>query len=155
MLVKDVMSSSLRTVTPQTTMMEVSSLMCLYRYSGLPVVEDDKLVGFIAEKDVLNRLFPSLDDLMEGTANSKLDDMQGQFKELLGLKVADLMTHNVITVAPDMHALRAAAVMVRNRFRRIPVAEGDKLVGMLSLGDIHKAVFHSSISRMNCTPALK
>lgn len=155
MLVKDVMSSSLRTVTPQTTMMEVSSLMCLYRYSGLPVVEDDKLVGFIAEKDVLNRLFPSLDDLMEGTANSKLDDMQGQFKELLGLKVADLMTHNVITVAPDMHALRAAAVMVRNRFRRIPVADGDKLVGMLSLGDIHKAVFHSSISRMNCTPALK
>jgi len=155
MLVKDVMSSSLRTVTPQTTLMEVSSLMCLYRYSGLPVVEDDKLVGFIAEKDVLNRLFPSLEDLMEGTANSKLDDMQGQFKELLGLKVADLMTHNVITVAPNMHALRAAALMVRNRFRRIPVAEGDKLVGMLSLGDIHKAVFHSSISRMNCTPALK
>jgi len=90
---------------------------------------------------------------MEGTANSKLDDMQGQYKELLGLRVADLMTHNVITVAPNQHALRAAAVMVRNRFRRIPVAEGDKLVGMLSLGDIHKAVFHSSISRMNCTPA--
>lgn len=155
MLVKDVMSSSLRTVTPQTSLMEVSSLMCLYRYSGLPVVQEDKLVGFIAEKDVLNRLFPSLDDLMEGTANSKLDDMQGQFKELLGLKVADLMTHNVVTVAPNMHALRAAAVMVRNRFRRIPVTEGDKLVGMLSLGDIHKAVFHSSISRMNCTPALK
>ncbi len=90
---------------------------------------------------------------MEGTANNKLDDMQSQYKELLGLKVADLMTHNVITVSPNLHALRAAAVMVRNRFRRIPVAEGDKLVGMLSLGDIHKAVFHSSISRMNCTPA--
>jgi CBS domain-containing protein len=116
------------------------------------VVENGKLVGFIAEKDVLNRLFPSLDDLMEGTANSKLDDMQGQYKELLGLKVADLMTHNVITVAPTLHALRAAAIMVRNRFRRIPVAEDGQLVGMLSLGDIHKAVFHSAISRMNCTP---
>jgi len=153
MLVKDVMSTSLRTVTPQTTLMEVSSLMCLYRYSGLPVVEGDKLAGFIAEKDVLNRLFPSLDDLMEGTATSKLDDMQGQYKELLNLKVADLMSHNVITVSPNLHALRAAAVMVRNRFRRIPVADGDKLVGMLSLGDIHKAVFHSAVSRMNCTPA--
>ncbi len=153
MLVKDVMSTSLRTVTPQTTLMEVSSLMCLYRYSGLPVVENGKLTGFIAEKDVLNRLFPSLEEFMEGTANNKLDDMQSQYKELLGLKVADLMTHNVITVLPNLHALRAAAVMVRNRFRRIPVAEGDKLVGMLSLGDIHKAVFHSSISRMNCTPA--
>lgn len=153
MLVKDVMSKSLRTVTPQATMMEVSSLMCLYRYSGLPVVDNGKLVGFIAEKDVLNKLFPSLDDLMEGTANNKLDDMQGQYKELLNLKVSDLMTRNVITVSPNLHALRAAAVMVRNRFRRIPVAEGDQLVGMLSLGDIHKAVFHSAVSRMNCTPA--
>lgn len=152
MLVKDVMSTSLRTVTPQTTLMEVSSLMCLYRYSGLPVVENGKLVGFIAERDVLNRLFPSLEEFMEGTANSKLDDMEGQYKELLSLKVADLMTRNVITVAPGLHALRAAAIMVRNRFRRIPVADGDKLVGMLSLGDIHKAVFHLSISRMNCPP---
>lgn len=151
MLVKDVMSASLRSVTPATSLMEVSSLMCLYRYSGLPVVEDGKLVGFIAEKDVLDRLFPSLEEFMDGTAAMKLDDMQGQYKELLRLKTADLMTRNVITVAPDLHALRAAAVMVRNRFRRIPVAQGDTLVGMLSLGDIHKAVFHSAISKMNCT----
>lgn len=151
MLVKDVMSKSLRTVSPDTSLMEVSSLMCLYRYSGLPVVENDKLVGFIAEKDVLDRLFPSLEEIMEGTASTKLDDMQGQYKELLRLKASDLMTKGVVTVAPDLHALRAAAIMVRNRFRRIPVADGDRLVGMLSLGDIHKAVFHSAISKMNCT----
>lgn len=151
MLVKDVMSKSLRTVTPDTSLMEVSSLMCLYRYSGLPVVEDEKLVGFIAEKDVLDRLFPSLEDFMEGTVSSKLDDMEGQYKELLRHKASDLMTKGVITVSPDMHALRAAAIMVRNRFRRIPVADGDKLVGMLSLGDVHKAVFHTAISKMNCT----
>lgn len=151
MLVKDVMSTSLRTVTPETSLMEVSSLMCLYRYSGLPVVDNGKLVGFIAEKDVLDRLFPSLEEFMEGTASSKLDDMDGQYKELLHHKASDLMTKGVITVAPDMHALRAAALMVRNRFRRIPVADGDRLVGMLSLGDIHKAVFHTAISKMNCT----
>ncbi|HEY0720140.1 MAG TPA: CBS domain-containing protein, partial [Gammaproteobacteria bacterium] len=123
MLVKDVMSTSLRTVTPQTTLMEVSSLMCLYRYSGLPVVEDGKLAGFIAEKDVLDRLFPSLEEFMEGTAHTKVDDMEGQYKALLSLRAGDLMTRNVITVAPEQHALRAAAVMVRHRFRRIPVAE--------------------------------
>ncbi|GAB4288251.1 MAG: CBS domain-containing protein [Thiohalomonadaceae bacterium] len=152
MLVKDVMSRTVRTVDPETSMLEVSSLMCLYRFSGLPVVDDGKLVGFVAEKDVLDRLFPSIEDLMEGTASMKLDDMQGQYRDLVKLKAADLMVRNVITVSPDMHALRAAAVMVRNRFRRIPVAEGDKLIGMLSLGDIHKAIFHSSIAKMRCTP---
>lgn len=152
MLVKDVMSRTVRTVDPDTSMLEVSSLMCLYRFSGLPVVENGKLVGFVAEKDVLDRLFPSLEEFMEGTAAMKLDDMQGQYRDLVKLKAADLMARNVITVSPDMHALRAAAVMVRHRFRRIPVAEGDKLVGMLSLGDVHKAIFHSSIAKMRCSP---
>lgn len=152
MLVKDVMSRTVRSVDPETSMLEVSSLMCLYRFSGLPVVDDGKLVGFVAEKDVLDRLFPSIEELMEGTASLKLDDMQGQYRDLVKLKAADLMARNVITVSPDMHALRAAAIMVRNRFRRIPVAEGDKLIGMLSLGDIHKAIFHSSIAKMRCTP---
>lgn len=148
MLVKDIMSRNVRTVHPDTSLLEVSSLMCLYRFSGLPVVENDKLVGFVAEKDVLHRLFPSIEELMEGTASMKLGDMENQYKDLMHLKASDLMARNVITVSPDMHPLRAAAVMVRNRFRRIPVAEGDKLVGMLSLGDIHKAIFHDTIAKM-------
>jgi len=130
MLVKDIMSRNVRTVHPDTSLLEVSSLMCLYRFSGLPVVENNKLVG------------------LEGTASMKLGDMENQYKDLMHLKASDLMARNVITVSPDMHPLRAAAVMVRNRFRRIPVAEGDKLVGMLSLGDIHKAIFHDTIAKM-------
>lgn len=152
MQVKDLMSRTVRSVSPDTSLLEVSSLMCLYRFSGLPVVEDDKLVGFIAEKDALNRLFPSLDEIMEGAAALQDDDVNARYREMIQKKAEELMARNVITVSPDMHALRAAAMMVRNRFRRIPVAEGDKLVGMISLGDIHKAVFHSSISGMNCTP---
>jgi len=149
MQVKEIMSTGVRTVTPETKMVEVASLMCLYRYSGLPVVEDgDRLVGIIAEKDLLHRLFPSLDDLMEGYASIDLDELMGQYKDVLGLKVADLMTPGVQTVPPDMHILRAATVMVRHRFRRIPVAEGDRVVGMLSLGDVHKAIFHKNLAEL-------
>ncbi len=146
MLVKDVMSCSAKTVTPDTKLVEVTSLMCLYRYSGLPVVEDGHLVGIIAEKDVLHRLFPSLDELMEGMATIDLDKMMNQYKDVLSLDVRDVMTRNPLSVAPDMHVLRAATVMVRHKFRRIPVADGDVLVGMLSLGDVHKAIFHANIS---------
>jgi CBS domain-containing protein len=146
MLVRDIMSCGVKSISPETSLVEVASLMCLYRYSGLPVVEDGKLIGIIAEKDVLHRLFPSLDDLMENMAVIDLDKMLGQYKDVLSLKVEDLMTRNPITVPPEMHVLRAATVMVRHKFRRIPVADGDVLLGILSLGDVHKAIFHANIS---------
>lgn len=147
MQVAEIMSRSVRSVTPDSKLLEVASLMCLYRFSGLPVVEGDQLVGIIAEKDVLHRLFPTLEDLIgEGMRAVDLDQMMGQYKEVMGLKVSDVMVRNPITVSPDMHILRAATVMARNKFRRIPVADGGKLTGMLSLGDIHKAIFQANIT---------
>ena len=147
MLVRDVMSRSPRTVSRDAQLLEVASLMCLYRFSGLPVVEDgDRLVGFIAEKDVLHRLFPTLEDLKDGTATVDLDAMMAQYKDVLNLKVSDVMKTKVITISPDMHLLRGATNMVRHRFRRIPVAQDGKLVGMLSLGDVHKAIYQANIA---------
>ena len=148
MLVKDIMIRSIRTVQPDTPLLEVSSIMCLYRLSGLPVVEDGKLKGFIAEKDVLSRLFPSLSDLMEGMATVDYSSMEAQYKEVMNLQTADIMSSRVISVRPDMHALQAAAIMARHNFRRIPVATGDQLEGMVSLGDVHKALFHANVSNM-------
>lgn len=149
MLVRDVMTKTPKTVTPDTKLLEVASLMCMYRYSGFPVLDaDDKLVGFIAEKDLLHRLFPTLEDLMEGMAAVDLDAMLGQYKDVLNLRVSDLMQPKAITISPDMHVLRGAAIMVKHHFRRIPVADGNKLVGMMSLGDVHKAIFQANISGM-------
>ncbi len=147
MQVAEIMSRSVRSVTPDTKLLDVASLMCLYRFSGLPEVEGDDLVGIIAEKDVLHRLFPTLEDLIgDGMRSVDLDQMMGQYKDVMTLKVSDVMARNPITVSPDMHILRAATVMARNKFRRIPVADGGKLVGMISLGDIHKAIFQANIT---------
>lgn len=148
MLVKKIMTTSPHTVTSETGLLEVVSLMCLYRYSGLPVMNGDALVGFIAEKDVLHRMFPTLDDMMnEGLGSVDLDEMMSRYKDVVNLNVKDLMAENVITTSPNEHILRAATTMVRYNFRRIPVAEDGKLVGMLSLGDIHKAIYLSNIKR--------
>jgi predicted transcriptional regulator len=152
MLVKEIMTKSARTVLAETPLIEVVSLMCLYRYSGLPVVEaeGEKLVGFIAERDVLHRLFPSLEELLDGGATVDYDKMMGKYSDVMNLEVQDLMTEKVITVQPDMHILKAATVMARNKFRRIPVSDGGILVGMLSLGDVHKAIFQANISKGLC-----
>ena len=149
MQVRDAMNTSVRTVTPDTKILEVASLMTLYRYQGLPVIDaGDALVGVIAERDLLHSLFPKLESLMaEGMHSVDYDKEMARYKEILGLKVADLMTANPVTVDPEMHVLRAATIMVRHNFRRIPVAEGSKLVGMLSLGDVHKAIFHSNLAQ--------
>ncbi|MEW8098292.1 MAG: CBS domain-containing protein [Candidatus Thiodiazotropha endolucinida] len=140
------MTRTPKTVTPDTKLLEVVSLMCLFRYSGLPVVEDGKLLGIIAEKDVLHRMFPTLEEVMDGMSAPDYDSMMLQYKDVVNLQVSDLMTPNVITVGPDMHILRAATIMARHKFRRIPVADGGQLVGMLSLGDIHKAIFQASLA---------
>ena len=148
MQVREIMTHSPRTVTPDTSLLDVVSLMCLYRYSGLPVMDDGKMIGFIAEKDVLHKLFPTLEEMMtEGFGSVDLDAMMDRYGDVVNLKVRDLMVQNVITVSPDDHILRAATTMVRHRFRRIPVAASGELVGMLSLGDIHKAIYQTNVSK--------
>ncbi len=150
MLVSEIMSKSPKTVTPETKLIDVVSLMCLFRFSGLPVEKDGELLGIIAEKDVLHRMFPKLEDFADVMATPDYDSMMTQYKDVVNLKVEDVMTPRVITVSPDMHILRAATVMVRHKFRRIPVAHDGQLVGMLSLGDIHKAIFQANLSDNMC-----
>lgn len=147
MLVSEIMTRSPKSVKPDAKLLEAVSLMCLYRYSGLPVEDESgDMVGIIAEKDVLHHMFPKLEDFKDMMAAPNYDEMMYQYKDVVKLKVADLMTKNVITVSPDMHILKAATVMVRHKFRRIPVADAGKLIGMLSLGDIHKAIFQVNLS---------
>ncbi|MDQ7074720.1 MAG: CBS domain-containing protein [Gammaproteobacteria bacterium] len=152
MLIKDIMSTAVRTVTPETPMMEVASIMCLYRISGLPVVtDDDKMVGFIAERDVLHHLFPSLADIMDGMATIDFETLSDNYGDIASLKTSDLMSDEVLFVDPELPILRAASKMVQQRLRRIPVAVEEKggmrLLGVVSLGDIHKAMFHRYVSK--------
>jgi CBS domain-containing protein len=147
MIVSEIMSKDITTVSKDTSLMEVASLMCLYRYSGIPVIENNELIGLIAEKDVLAELFPSLEDAMHNMSTIDFDAKIKEYASLMSKSVSALMTQNLKTVSPDMPILKAAVIMANNRFRRIPVTEGKKLVGMLSLGDVHKAIFHKSLQK--------
>jgi CBS domain-containing protein len=148
MLVEEIMTHAVEAITPETSLKDVASLMCLKRFSGLPVVEEDnQLVGILAERDVLRYLFPDIKDLMlQSMSSIDFEGMEDDYKKVLPLKAADLMVRNVTTARPDMPILKAVSVMAKNNFRRIPVADGNKLVGMISLGDIHRAIFMKSYS---------
>jgi CBS domain-containing protein len=147
MRVDEVMTRNVRTATPETRLEEVAAVMCLNRLSGLPVVDaDERLIGFIAERDILHYLFPSLDDLMESSGLRDFEQMEQQYGATLGLTVADVMHRGAVSVTPETPLLRATSVMVRHKFRRIPVADAEgKLAGIVSIGDIHKALFKHSL----------
>jgi CBS domain-containing protein len=65
---------------------------------------------------------------------------------VLPLKAIDLMTKNVISVRSETPLLKAVATMAKGNLRRIPVVDDGKLVGIVSLGDIHRAIFLKSFA---------
>jgi len=146
MNVEDIMTTNVRTVSSDKKLGEVVSLMCIYRYSGIPVVDDGKLIGTVSESDVLGRMFPKLEDLMSGMSNVDYEAQMDQYSDVVSVTVKDVMTPVVISVKPDMHILQAASMMVGRKFRRIPVAIGDELLGMVSMGDVHKAIYQSTLA---------
>ena len=147
MRVDEVMTRNVRTAKPETRLEEVAAVLCLNRLSGLPVVDDDEcLIGFVAERDILHYLFPSLDDLMENSGIRDFEQMEQQYGATLGMTVADVMHRGAVSVTADTPLLRATSVMVRHKFRRIPVVDADgRLSGIVSIGDIHKALFKHSL----------
>ncbi len=146
MNVEDIMTTNVRTVSTDKKLGEVVSLMCIYRYSGIPVVDDGELVGTVSESDVLGRMFPKLEDLMDNMSTVDYAAQMEQYSEVVNVTVKDVMTPVVITVKPDMHILQAASIMVGRKFRRIPVAVDNKLIGMISMGDVHKAIYQSTLA---------
>jgi CBS domain-containing protein len=148
MLVSDIMTRNPRTVSPGTKLQEVASIMCLYRIPALPVVDENgKLVGNISEMDLLKNLLPTMEDIMAGEATMEIERMTPNYSSSMKRSVSDMMVKNPISVSPDQHVLKATAKMTSHRFRRIPVADADgTLVGVMSLGDVHKALFQAHLS---------
>lgn len=106
---KDLMTTSLVTVTPDLAVEAAAALLAFHRVSGLPVVDGDQLVGLVTEADVIGKP---------------------------GASVAEIMTHEVVTVAEETPALDVANLLVERGIRRAPVLSQGKLVGIISRGDI-------------------
>ena len=148
MLVKDIMTQSVKIARPNDLVRDVVSIMCFNKISGMPVVDtEENLIGVISEKDVLHAMFPTLDDMIENPQPVDFEALEREYKDIVSLKVSDLMSKRVFTVEPDMPLLRAASIMFRNRIRRIPVSVDNKLVGIISVGDVHKAIFKENLAK--------
>jgi len=148
MLVKDIMTTNVRTARRDTRVRDVAILMCFHRISGLPVVEDNGgIVGVISEKDVLRAMYPKIDEAMRLAQTPHFEELESEYRDVLNQHVETLMSHRVFTVGPNDPILRAVSVMFAHKIRRIPVADHGHLVGILSIGDVHKAIFKETFDR--------
>ncbi|MBF0124659.1 MAG: CBS domain-containing protein [Magnetococcales bacterium] len=150
MLVSDIMATHIRTAKADDTIRSVAAVICTNNISGLPVVdEQNRLIGLVSEKDILNKLLPSFSDFLDDPVRSRdFVTMETAYDGVLSMTVQTLMTQKVLSVAPSDPLLQAASRMTINKFRRMPVVDSDGiLVGIITLGDIHKAFFKKTLAK--------
>jgi CBS domain-containing protein len=143
MFVRDVMSTGVLTAKKTDTVRSVVIKMLSRRCGAVPVVEDDNsLVGVVTIRDILLPLYPNYGDYIHDNVRSRdFVEMEAGYSEVLAKKVKEVMSTNPLTVAPGDPILQAASYMGLKNFRRIPVVEKGKLVGMVSTGDINRGLF--------------
>lgn len=122
-LVRDIMSFPVKTVSPDTKMEEVGKMLLRYGHTGVPVVDNDKLVGVISRRDVDKALKHGLKHA----------------------PVKGFMTKDVITVGPDADWEQVQKLMVQHDIGRLPVVEDGKLVGIVSRSDVLRLVYGSVV----------
>ena len=145
MKIRSVMSTHVVTVSPETTLKDAAARLVRYGISGLPVVDDDgRLLGILSEADILAK--------EAGSARGSSSPRGGMLGWLIGdapprhldaRTVADAMTSPAVTIGPERTAREAAVRMLAEDVNRLPVIEGDTLVGIVSRADLVRAFARS------------
>jgi CBS domain-containing protein len=135
----EIMTSTIHSVRPGDPVRKVVGLLCKHRISGVPVVDGKgRLAGLISERDVLQAMYPDRPELRQRRAGKP--GGRGE-REIGSIASSEIMVSEVITAAPDTDILRLASLMAVNKIRRIPIVEEGRLVGIVSQGDVYRAIF--------------
>ena len=143
MVVHEVMSTGVLTAFPTDSVRSVVIKMLSRHCGAIPVIDQQQnLIGLVALRDVMLPLFPNFGDYLHDNVHSRdFTEMEEGYPETLKRKVEEVMSRNPLTVSPSTPILEAASYMGMKNFRRIPVAENGKLMGMVSIGDINRGLF--------------
>jgi len=127
-LVKDHMTSPVVSISSDTSLSEAHKIMADKKVRRLPVVAKGKLVGIVSLNDVLEA---------KPSAASSLSVWELNYL-VANLKIKDIMSSNVFSIAPDATIGDAARMMLERKFSGIPVTENDNLIGIITESDIFR-----------------
>ena len=122
--------SQVWSLTPDATVYDAIALMAEKGIGALPVVSEGRLVGILSERDYARKV------ILKGKASNET-------------LVREIMTCEVISATPDHTVDECMRMMTNHRIRHLPVFEADDLVGIVSIGDLVKAVISSQGATIN------
>jgi len=116
MKIHDVMTPNPRTVSPNDTIRTAAQVMQAEDTGVVPIVNDGRLLAIVTDRDIVVRV------VAEGGSTSS--------------PVGEIATKGVVCATPDMSTEEASELMREHQIRRLPVVEEDRLVGIVSIGDL-------------------
>ncbi|MCM3587063.1 CBS domain-containing protein [Mesobacillus maritimus] len=114
--IREIMTTDVETCSLLDNVFEVAVKMKENNVGAIPIVDGEKLVGMITDRDIV----------MRGIAEKKPPSS----------KVEVVMSDYLVTITPDTSTEEAAKLMADHQIRRLPIVEGDRLVGIVALGDL-------------------
>ena len=118
-----VKGSRVLSVTPQTSVFDALRIMAENNIGALLVMEGTSLAGFFSERDYARNM----------VRHDKLSN---------DIPVKDFMSTHVISIKPDQSIQECMTLMTERRVRHLPVLDGDKVIGLISIGDVVKAIIN-------------
>ena len=124
--IKELMTENPATCPPSATITDVAKVMAGEDVGPVPIVESDRLVGFVTDRDIVVRA------VAEGRDPSSTT-------------IGEIMTSDVTTVTPDTDIEEALETMGGLQVRRLPVVEGDRLVGIVAQADLARQLQEAKV----------
>lgn len=142
MKVKELMEQHTASVTPESTYEEAARILYSNDVSGVPVIDSqEKVVGFVSEKDIVRILYPWYRSFYESPESyTDMEARESKTGEIRNTKVEVFMKRNILTVSPEDQIMKACSVMLAHDINRLPVVENGKVVGMVSRHSIYKVI---------------
>ena len=116
MRIEEIMTTDIETCMPESTLQEVASKMREINVGSIPICEEDRLVGIVTDRDIVIR----------GIAEQLPGDTA----------IAEILSAEVITGTVDLTIEEAADLMAAHKIRRLPIVGNDRIIGIVSLGDL-------------------
>ncbi len=152
MLVKDIMTRKPKTISAGMSIHDVVQFFRKHRIRGAPVVEGNKLVGLLTERELLDFMevhefggklwMPAPFDFIEAVLDVKEEvyEVRKEFEKLRKARVESVMNTDFVTVHPDTHVSEVADLMTEGSLTHVPVVDGDTLVGLVTRSDLIKSL---------------
>lgn len=129
--------SSVVTIGAEQSIHQAISKLNQYRLGALVVTGDDeKIVGIITERDILH---------VCGSRCARLEEAPAADEPDCPSLVEDAMTSDIVIGVPDDDLNYAMGIMTKNRIRHLPIMDNEKLVGIISIGDLVNAHFEEKV----------